>query len=45
MNEYNMNYDVIGGTGWGALNARILTSYEKGREKEGIDQLIKFWKE
>jgi len=40
-----MEYDVISGTGWGSLNARILSSYPKGEEEKAITALINFWNE
>lgn len=43
MKDGNMEYDVISGTGWGALNARILSEFPKGSEKQAVDELLRFW--
>jgi len=43
MKGSNMEYDVISGTGWGALNARVLAAFPKGQEDQAIDRLVEFW--
>ena len=43
MEPEEYTYDVIAGVSVGALNAAILSFFEKGDEKRAIEELANLW--
>lgn len=43
--DRGMRWDAIAGISVGALNASFLAQFPKERQAEGVQQLVKFWKE
>ena len=38
-----MDYDVVSGVGFGALNAAVFASYPRGMEHSAVDELLSIW--